>query len=92
MGVFTILLIIFTAATTIFTATLYGVLIGANLFKVHYETAGRWSFIVSFIGVVGILIASGESYATVCTWMSGLSMLGVLGFLITLLMRSVEWK
>lgn len=92
MGVFTILLVVFTAAMTIFTATLYGVLIGANLFKVHYETAGRWSLLISSIGVVAILLASGESYATVCTWMSGLSTLGVLGFLVTLLIRSIDWR
>lgn len=92
MGVFTILLIIFTAATTIFTVTLYGTLIGANLCKVHYPTAARWSFLGSTVGIVALLVFSGDSYQQVCLWMSGLSLLGVFAFLVTLLMRSVDWK
>ena len=92
MGVFTVILIIFTAAFSILTATLYGILIGANLFKVDYGKAGVWSFIVSTIGIVAAILIAGDSYAIVCTWLSGLSVVGILGFLVTLLIRSVDWR
>lgn len=92
MGVLTILLIIFTAAMTTLTATLYGILVLTKLSLANYEVAGRWSFVVSLIAVVTTIVLSGESYATVCTWMSGLSLLGIGAMLITLLIRNVEWK
>jgi len=92
MSVFTILLILFTGAMGIVTATLYGVLLLTKLSLMDYEKAGRWSFCVSTAAIVALLAFSGESYQIVCTWMSGLSLLGVGGILIALLVRSVEWR
>lgn len=92
MTVFTVVLIIFTAAMGILTSTLVGVLVLTNLFRFDYEKAGRYSFVFSFFAIIAILALSGSSYAVACTWMSGISMLIMLGFLITLLSRSINWR
>lgn len=92
MSVFTIILIIFTGAMGILTATLYGILLLTKLSLMNYETAGRWSFCVSTVAIIALLALSGENYQVICTWMSGLSLLGTGGFLIALLVRSTEWR
>lgn len=90
MSIFTALLIIFTGAMGILTATLYGILLITKLSVMDYEKAGRVSFVVSSISIVALLLLSvnGEFYETVCTWMSGISMVLMLGILVGLLTRS----
>ncbi len=94
MSIFTALLIIFTGAMGIVTATLYGILLLTKLSLMDYEKAGRVSFVVSFVGIVSLLLLSvnGEFYETVCTWMSGISMLLIFGILVGLLIRSTDWR
>jgi hypothetical protein len=92
MSIFTVLLIIFTGAMGIVTATLYGILLLTKLSLMDYEKAGRVSFVVSFISIVALLAFSGESYAIVCTWMSGVSLLLIFGILVGLLIRSTDWR
>ena len=90
--VFTAILVIFTGLMGIVTATLYGILILTKLSLMNYEVAGRVSFVVSVIGIVATLLIAGDSYAVVCTWMSGISLVLIGGILIGLLARSTDWR
>jgi len=94
MSIFTAILIIFTGAMGILTATLYGILLLTNLSLMDYEKAGRVSFVVSLISIVTLLVFAvhGEFYQTVCTWMSGISLLLIGGILVGLLIRSTDWR
>lgn len=94
MSIFTALLIIFTGAMGVLTATLYGILLLTKLSLMDYEKAGRVSFVVSFVSIFVLLGFSvhGEFYQTVCTWMSGISMLLIFGILVGLLARSTDWR
>ncbi len=94
MSIFTALLIIFTGAMGVLTATLYGILLLTKLSLFDYEKAGRVSFVVSLVSIVALLGFSvhGEFYQTVCTWMSGISLLLIAGILVGLLARSTDWR
>lgn len=94
MSIFTALLIIFTGAMGVLTATLYGILVLTKLSLMDYEKAGRVSFVVSLVSIVALLGFSvhGEFYQTVCTWMSGISLLLIGGILVGLLARSTDWR
>ncbi len=94
MSIFTALLIIFTGAMGIVTATLYGILLLTKLSLMDYEKAGRVSFVVSAVSIIALLLLSvnGEFYETVCTWMSGISMVLIFGILVGLLIRSTDWR
>ncbi len=95
MSIFTALLIIFTGAMGVLTATLYGILLLTKLLSLTMRRQGVWELRRqlgrAFFALLGFSV-HGEFYQTVCTWMSGISLLLIAGILVGLLARSTDWR
>ncbi len=90
MSIFESVLIFFTGAMGVLTATLYGILLLTNVCKLNYEVAGRISFLFSFLSILVLLALSGSAIATVCTWMSGICTVLLGAWLVSLLQRAMK--